>query len=244
MCVLSMHSSRGRLRTMCGSRTGGWSLPGVMSDWQCYVDWFLAKYCRCRLRLAWCWCKWRTSAKGRCQWGLEVWRRQVGLVRGTRWPVGSCTGRMVARTTWWSRGRFLGWAKNQGQARTSWDPSHEWWLAEATSSSRVCGGSPENHRVTRRNHKAEAKDRAWLPGQNGPDQFGEPVWPVWRRKAPEASRRRTHIEIIMLASRLCEVRSPGVRPMVLQRQIPKVPLVGVYPSLGFRGNLFFWLASI
>jgi hypothetical protein len=38
MCVLSIHSSRGRLRTMCGSRTGGWSLPGVMSDWQCYVD--------------------------------------------------------------------------------------------------------------------------------------------------------------------------------------------------------------
>jgi hypothetical protein len=30
--VLSMHSSRGGLRTMCGSRTGGWSLPGVMSD--------------------------------------------------------------------------------------------------------------------------------------------------------------------------------------------------------------------
>jgi hypothetical protein len=28
-CVLSMHSSRGRLRTMCGSRTGGWSLPCV-----------------------------------------------------------------------------------------------------------------------------------------------------------------------------------------------------------------------
>jgi hypothetical protein len=32
MCVLSMHSSMGRLRTICGSRTGGWSLPGVMSD--------------------------------------------------------------------------------------------------------------------------------------------------------------------------------------------------------------------
>jgi hypothetical protein len=30
--VLSMHSSRGRLRTMCGSRTSGWSLPCVMSD--------------------------------------------------------------------------------------------------------------------------------------------------------------------------------------------------------------------
>jgi hypothetical protein len=32
MWVLSMHSSRGRLRTMCGSRTGGWSLSYVMSD--------------------------------------------------------------------------------------------------------------------------------------------------------------------------------------------------------------------
>jgi hypothetical protein len=39
MCVLSMHSSRGRLRTICGSRTGGWSLPCVMSDWQRCVDW-------------------------------------------------------------------------------------------------------------------------------------------------------------------------------------------------------------
>jgi hypothetical protein len=29
MCVLLMHSSRGRLKTMCGSRTGGWSLPGA-----------------------------------------------------------------------------------------------------------------------------------------------------------------------------------------------------------------------
>jgi hypothetical protein len=31
MCVLSMHSSRGRLRAMCGSRIGGWLLLGVMS---------------------------------------------------------------------------------------------------------------------------------------------------------------------------------------------------------------------
>jgi hypothetical protein len=38
MCVLLMYSSRGRLRTMCGSRTGGWSLPSVMSDWQRCVD--------------------------------------------------------------------------------------------------------------------------------------------------------------------------------------------------------------
>jgi hypothetical protein len=30
--VLSMHSTRGRLRTMCGLRTGGWSLPCLISD--------------------------------------------------------------------------------------------------------------------------------------------------------------------------------------------------------------------
>jgi hypothetical protein len=39
----------------------------------------------------------------------------------------------------------------------------------------VCGGSPENHQVTRLSHKAEAEDRAWLSGQNWPDRFGEPV---------------------------------------------------------------------
>jgi hypothetical protein len=32
--------------------------------------------------------------------------------------------------------------------------------------------------------------------------------------------------------------------MVLQRQIPKVPMVGVYPCLGFRGILVFRLVSI
>jgi hypothetical protein len=40
---------------------------------------------------------------------------------------------------------------------------------------RVCGRSPENHRVTRLSHKAEAEDRAWLSGQNRPDRFKEPV---------------------------------------------------------------------
>jgi hypothetical protein len=59
-----------KLRTMCGSRTDGWPIPCVMSDWQRCVDWFLAKYCRCRLWLDSCWCRWRTRAKGRCRWGL------------------------------------------------------------------------------------------------------------------------------------------------------------------------------
>jgi hypothetical protein len=47
----------------------------------------------------------------------------------------------------------------------------------------------------------------------------------------EASKQRTRVGIARLASRLREGRSPDIRPMVLQRHIPKVPLVGMYLSL-------------
>jgi hypothetical protein len=77
----------------------------------------------------------------------------------------------------------------------------------------VCGGSPENHWVTRLNHKAEDEDRAWLSGQNRPDRFGEPVRPVWGHRAPEASKRRTRVGIARLVSRIHEVWLPGIRPM-------------------------------
>jgi hypothetical protein len=91
--------------------------PGVISDWQCCVDRLLAKYCRCRLRLDWCWCRWRNKSESCCWVGLHVWRRQVGLVRGTRWPAGSSASDMVARTTRRSRGRFLGWASKPRSSR-------------------------------------------------------------------------------------------------------------------------------
>jgi hypothetical protein len=153
------------LRIMCGSRAGGWSLPGVISDWQRCVDWFLAKYCRCRLRLDSCWCRWRTSAKGCCWWGLQVWRRQVGFVRGTRWPVGSSADRMVARTARWSRWT-ISWLSHKTKVepglRGSQVMGGDWRRLHQFRG--VCGGSPENHRVTRLSHKAEAEDRVWLSG--------------------------------------------------------------------------------
>jgi hypothetical protein len=120
--------------------------------------------------------------------------------------------------------------------------SGDWWRLHQVRG--VCGGSLENHRVTQLSHKAKVEDLAWLSGQNRLDRFGEPVWPVWGRRAPEASRRMTRVGIARRASRLREVRSPGIRLMVLQRHIPKVPLVGMYPSLGFRDILVFRLASI
>jgi hypothetical protein len=65
----------------------------------------------------------------------------------------------------------------------------------------ICGGSPENHRVTRLSHKAEAEDRAWLSGQNRFDRFG----------------------IARLASWLCEVWSPGIRRWCYIDKFPKCP---------------------
>jgi hypothetical protein len=65
-----------------------------------------------------------------------VWRGQVGLVRGTPWQ------RSQVRAAWWQEQQeevvdgFLVEPQNQGRAGTTWEPSHEWRLAEATPSSR------------------------------------------------------------------------------------------------------------
>jgi hypothetical protein len=57
---------------------------------------------------------------------------------GSRDPVEveSSAGRMVARTAGRGRDGFLVEPQNQGRAGTTWEPSHEWRLAEATPSSR------------------------------------------------------------------------------------------------------------
>jgi hypothetical protein len=44
--------------------------------------------------------------------------RQVGSVRGIRWPTGSCAVHMVAKTARWSRVQSLGWAS---KPRPSWE---------------------------------------------------------------------------------------------------------------------------
>jgi hypothetical protein len=117
------------------------------------------------------------QVKNKCErsllWGLQVCRRQVGFVRGTRWPVGSSTGRMVARTARWSRWT-ISWLSHKTKVepglRGSQVMSGDWWRLHQVCG--VCGGWPENHRVTRLSHKAEAEYRAWLSGQNRHDRFG------------------------------------------------------------------------
>jgi hypothetical protein len=55
-----------------------------------------------------------------------VWRRQVGFVRGTRWPAGS------SAAAWWQERRdevmngILVEPQNKGRVGTTWEPNHEW----------------------------------------------------------------------------------------------------------------------
>jgi hypothetical protein len=173
---------------MCGSRTGGWSLPGVMSDWQQCVDWLLAKYCRCWLRLDWCWCRWRTSMKGHRRWGLQVWRRQVGLVQGTRWPAESSAGRMVARTSGRSHGRFLGWASKLGSSQ-DYVGAESWVaIAEATPSSRGLQWftrKPLGYSVEPQTEADDSTRRCGHPGRS--NRPGGAVWPPSRSNRPRGT---------------------------------------------------------
>jgi hypothetical protein len=129
-------------------RTGGWSLLAMMSDWQCGVDWLLAEYCRCMLQLD-LRCVGEERARKvyalRGLWGLE---RQVGSAQGTRWPVGSSAGRMVARKARQSHGK----EPVQGSG------------SRTESACAVCGGSPQNRRVTWLSHKTKTGGSAGRDG--------------------------------------------------------------------------------
>jgi hypothetical protein len=88
-------------------------------------------------------------------WGVE---RQVGLTRGTRWPAGSSAGRMVAR-----------------KARRSRRPeSVQGSGSRPESACGVCGGSPENRRVTWLNHKTKTVGSAG----------GDGIWARWEASMP------------------------------------------------------------
>jgi hypothetical protein len=76
--------------------------------------------------------------------GLRGVERQVGLTRGTRWTVGSSAGRIVAR-----------------KARRSHGPEPVQGSGSRPESARgVCGGLPENCRVTRLSHKTKTRGSA------------------------------------------------------------------------------------
>jgi hypothetical protein len=93
--------------------------------------------------------------------GLRGVERQVGLTRGTRWSAGSCAGRMVARKVRQSRRP----KPVQGSGSLP-EPAHG-----------VCGGSPENCRVTWLSHKTKTG------GSAGGDE-------IWARRKHRCRRTR------------------------------------------------------
>jgi hypothetical protein len=84
-------------------------------------------------------------------------------------PHGGKNGKMKSRMVSWLSQK----TKVKSGLRVSQVMSGDWWRLHQVRG--VCGGSPENHQVTRLSHKAEAEDWAWLSGRNRPDRFGEPV---------------------------------------------------------------------
>jgi hypothetical protein len=75
-------------------------------------------------------------------------------------PHGSKNDKMKSRTVSWLSHK----SKVEPGLRGSQVMSGDWRRLHQVHG--VYGGSPENHRVTRLSHKADAEDRAWLSGQN------------------------------------------------------------------------------
>jgi hypothetical protein len=122
-------------------RTGGWLLPGVMSDWQCGVDWILAKYCM-----------WRLQLDLRCTGEERAWKvlalrgllgveGQVGSARWTRWSNGIMCGPHGSKKARWSHGHelvqgysigLLGWVTQKSKIK-SWTIGLLGWVTQKKS---------------------------------------------------------------------------------------------------------------
>jgi hypothetical protein len=159
------------------------------------------------------------------------------------------------RAAWWHEQQdevvdgFLVEPQNQGRAGTTWEPSHECRLAEATPSSRGLQWftrTPLGYSVEPQNRGQRLEEgvrpprpvqpprkggqNAWgrsdLPGRsNRPGGWSDR--PGRRRR--DASKRRTSVGIARLASRLSRLRSPGIHPMKIFRRFPNPPSRGMYP---------------
>jgi hypothetical protein len=139
--------------------------------------------------------------------------------------------------------------QNQGRAGTTWEPSQEWRLAEATPSSQGLQWftrKPLGYSVEPQNRGRRLDEEVQLPRPvQPPRRGGQTAWAGqiaragltaqvgrsdrpghWRR---DASKRRTRVGIARLALRLSRLRSSRIRPMKKFRRLPNLPLRGLYP---------------
>jgi hypothetical protein len=140
--------------------------------------------------------------------GLRGVERQVGLARGTRWPAGSTTGRMVAR----KERRSHGQEPVQGSS------------SRPESALEVCGGSPQNRRVTRLSHKTKIGS---LADENRIRARREASMPAdtWRDHRACVGRTRTAV-----TTWPCNEE---------EYHMTYLPLRGLYQNLSARGSLVF-----
>jgi hypothetical protein len=143
------------------------------------------------------------------------------------------------RAAWWHEQQdevvdgFLVEPQNQGRVGTTWEPSHEWRLAEATPSSRglqwftrkPMGYSVEPQNCDRRLDEEVRPPRPVQPPRRG----GQTAWAGQIAQAGLTSKRRTRVGIARLASRLRRLRPPDICPMKKIRRLPNSPLRGLYP---------------
>jgi hypothetical protein len=156
-----------------------------------------------------------------CIGANEERARKIHALRGLRKverQVGS------ARGTRWPAGSSAGrmvarkarWSRGQEPVQGSG--------SRPESTRGVCGGSAQNRRVTWLSHKTKT----------GASVIGDEIW-----ACRETSKRRTRAGIARLASRLSEVRSPGIHPMVLRQEFSKCPSGACILVLCNRGSFVF-----
>jgi hypothetical protein len=151
------------------------------------------------------------GVKGLCLAGLRGVERQVGLTRGAWWPAGSSAGRMVAR-------------KARGSRRS--EPV-QGSGSQPESARGVCGGSPQNRRVTWLSHKTKTEGSA---GRDG----------IWARREASmpADAWRDH--------RACVGRTQSSamtwRCDEEECYMTYLPLRGLYHNLSARGSVVICLA--
>jgi hypothetical protein len=180
-------------------RTGGWSLLAVMSDRQRGVDcWPSIAGAGCGLICVGASEEW--ARKVYALRGLRGVERQVGLTRGTWWPARSSAGHMVAGKARRSR-------RSEPVQGSSSRPE---------SARRVCGGSPQNRRVTWLSHKTKT----------GGSAGGDGIWA--RQEASTAIGRTRSATTVWTCDEEC--------------YMTYLPLRGLYHNLSARGSVVICLA--
>jgi hypothetical protein len=133
--------------------------------------------------------------------GLRGVERQVDLTRGTRWPVESSAGCMVARKARQSRGQ--------------------------PSAHGVCGGSPQNRRVTWLSHKTKTGGSAGRDGIRARREGSMPA-DTWQDRRACVGRTRT-----VAKAWPCDKEESYMTYLSVR---------GLYHNLSVRGSLVFYLA--